>query len=80
MLIVDGPISAEAISLDADGMIKEARELSKIHKNIVVKIPHDTRRPEGSKNSFKRRDKDKCNTCLLALSGAHLLQRQGQHM
>jgi len=37
--IVDGPISAEAVSLDADGMIKEARELSKIHKNIVVKIP-----------------------------------------
>ncbi len=37
--VVDGPISAEAISLDADGMIKEARELSKIHKNIVVKIP-----------------------------------------
>src|SRR3989338_4222879 len=37
--IVDGPISAEAISLDADGMIKEARELIKIHKNIVVKIP-----------------------------------------
>ena len=37
--IVDGPISAEAVSLDADGMIREARELSKIHKNIVVKIP-----------------------------------------
>ena len=37
--IVDGPISAEAVSLDADGMIKEARELIKIHKNIVVKIP-----------------------------------------
>jgi transaldolase len=37
--IVDGPISAEAVSLDADGMIKEARELSKIHKNIVVKLP-----------------------------------------
>jgi len=37
--IVDGPISAEAVSLDADGMIKEARALSKIHKNIVVKIP-----------------------------------------
>ncbi len=37
--IVDGPISAEAVSLDANGMIKEARELSKIHKNIVVKIP-----------------------------------------
>lgn len=38
-LIVDGPISAEAVSLDAEGMIQEARELSKIHKNIVVKIP-----------------------------------------
>ena len=37
--IVDGPISAEVISLDADGMLIEARELVKIHKNIVIKIP-----------------------------------------
>ena len=37
--IVDGPISAEVISLDANGMIKEGKELSKIHKNIVVKLP-----------------------------------------
>lgn len=37
--IVDGPISAEVISLEADGMISEARELVKIHKNIVIKIP-----------------------------------------
>ena len=37
--IVDGPISAEVISLEADGMVAEARELAKIHKNIVVKIP-----------------------------------------
>ena len=37
--IVDGPISAEVISLEHEGMIKEARELAKIHKNIVVKIP-----------------------------------------
>ncbi len=37
--IVDGPISAEAISTDAEGMVREARELSKIHSNIVVKIP-----------------------------------------
>lgn len=37
--IVDGPVSAEAVSLDAEGMIKEGRELSKIHKNIVIKIP-----------------------------------------
>ena len=37
--IVDGPISAEAVSLDAEGIIKEAKEISKIHKNIVVKVP-----------------------------------------
>ena len=37
--IVDGPISAEAISLKCEEIIKEARTLAKIHKNIVVKIP-----------------------------------------
>ena len=37
--IVDGPISAEVVSLDAPNMIKEAHELVKIHKNIVIKIP-----------------------------------------
>ncbi|MCP3101211.1 fructose-6-phosphate aldolase [Myxococcus sp. K15C18031901] len=37
--IVDGPISAEAVSLDAPGLIEEGRALAKIHKNVVVKIP-----------------------------------------
>lgn len=37
--IVDGPISAEVISLNSDEMIKEARELAKLHENIVIKIP-----------------------------------------
>ncbi|MGE3262905.1 MAG: fructose-6-phosphate aldolase [Bacteriovoracia bacterium] len=37
--IVDGPISAEVIALDASGMLKEGRELAKMHKNIVVKLP-----------------------------------------
>jgi len=37
--VVDGPVSAEVISTDADGMVKEARELSKLADNIVVKIP-----------------------------------------
>ncbi len=37
--VVDGPISAEVISLEADGMVAEARELAKIHDNIVIKIP-----------------------------------------
>lgn len=37
--IVDGPISAEVISTDYDGMVAEARTLADIHDNIVVKIP-----------------------------------------
>ena len=37
--IVDGPISAEAVSLEADKMVAEGTELAKIHKNIVVKLP-----------------------------------------
>jgi transaldolase len=44
--IVDGPISAEVVSLEADAMVKEGRELAKIHKNIVVKVPLI---PEGLK-------------------------------
>ncbi len=40
--IVDGPISAEVISLDAEKIVEEAQELSRIHKNIVVKIPMTT--------------------------------------
>jgi transaldolase len=37
--IVDGPISAEVISTDFDGIMREGRELSKIHRNIIVKVP-----------------------------------------
>lgn len=37
--IVDGPISAEVIALDADGMVSEGRELAQIHPNIVIKVP-----------------------------------------
>jgi transaldolase len=37
--IVDGPISAEAVSSDAEGIISEGRKLAKIHRNINVKIP-----------------------------------------
>jgi transaldolase len=37
--IVDGPISAEVISLEAPKMLEEARELAKLHKNIIIKLP-----------------------------------------
>ena len=36
--LVQGPVSAEVTALDADGMVAEARELAKIHKNVVVKV------------------------------------------
>jgi transaldolase len=37
--IVDGPVSAEVVSIETEGMLKEARDLAKIHSNVVVKIP-----------------------------------------
>ena len=37
--IVNGPVSAETVALDAEGMLKEGRAFSKIHKNIIIKVP-----------------------------------------
>ncbi|HMA61587.1 MAG TPA: fructose-6-phosphate aldolase [bacterium] len=37
--VVDGPVSGEVVSLEADGMVEEAREIAAIHDNMVVKIP-----------------------------------------
>jgi transaldolase len=37
--IVDGPVSAETVSLDAKGMVEEGRHLAKLHRNIVIKCP-----------------------------------------
>jgi len=37
--IVNGPISAEVVSIDSAGMLKEGRELARRHKNIVIKVP-----------------------------------------
>ena len=37
--LVDGPVSAEVISLEYEGMIKEARKLAAVHPNVVIKIP-----------------------------------------
>jgi transaldolase len=48
--IVDGPISAEVVSMEADAMVKEGKELAKIHQNIVVKCPLI---PEGIKATKK---------------------------
>lgn len=37
--LVDGPISAEVISLNSEGMVVEGRELAKLHPNIIIKVP-----------------------------------------
>lgn len=37
--IIDGDISAEVVSTDCNGIVREAKELAKIHKNIVIKVP-----------------------------------------
>ena len=37
--IIDGPVSAEAVSVNAEEIVKEAETLSKIHKNVVIKVP-----------------------------------------
>ncbi|WP_298438454.1 fructose-6-phosphate aldolase [Geobacter sp.] len=61
--IVDGPISAEVVSLEHDGMIREAEVLAKIHENIVIKLPMT---PEGLKaTSTLSREKIKTNVTLV---------------
>lgn len=61
--IVDGPISAEVVALDFGGMVKEGKELAKIHPNVVVKIPMTT---EGLKAIKKlSQEKIRVNTTLI---------------
>jgi transaldolase len=63
--IVDGPISAEVVSMTADEMVPEAEELAKIHKNIVVKIPMTG---EGLKAIKQLRHKGVKTNCTLVFS------------
>ncbi|MGL4913731.1 MAG: fructose-6-phosphate aldolase [Romboutsia sp.] len=69
--IVDGPVSAEVISLNHEGMINEAEKLSKIHKNIVIKIPMTA---EGLKATKVLSQKGiKTNVTLIFSAGQALL-------
>jgi len=69
--VVDGPVSAEVVSLDADGMVAEAQELAKIADNIVIKVPMIV---EGLK-AVKRLTADgiKTNVTLIFSSSQALL-------
>jgi len=69
--IVDGPVSAEVIATDIEGMIREGEQLAELHKNIVVKIPMI---PEGIK-AIKYFDQKgiKTNCTLIFSAGQALL-------
>lgn len=68
--VVDGPISAEVVSLDAEGMIEEGRKLSAIHPNIVIKIPMIT---EGLKAVRKLADEKIRTNVTLVFSSSQAL-------
>ncbi|SDS35673.1 transaldolase [Gillisia sp. Hel1_33_143] len=68
--IVDGDVSAEVISTDFDGMVKEGEELAKLHKQIVVKIPMIK---EGIKAIKYFSDKGIRTNCTLVFSAGQAL-------
>ena len=71
--IVDGPISGEvkATTVDAEGMIKEGREIAKLHKNMIVKIPMTV---EGLKaTKVLSSEGIKCNVTLIFSANQVLL-------
>lgn len=68
--IVDGPVSAEVISTDFTGMIKEGEELAALHPNIVVKIPMI---PEGIKAIKYFSSKGIRTNCTLIFSAGQAL-------
>ena len=68
--IVDGPISAEVISLEAPKMVEEALELVKIHKNIVIKLPMNE---EGLKATKQLTSKGIKTNVTLIFSAAQAL-------
>ena len=68
--IVDGPVSAEVISTDFEGMIREGEQLAALHKNIVVKIPMI---PEGIKAIKYFSGKNIKTNCTLIFSAGQAL-------
>ncbi|UCG70231.1 MAG: fructose-6-phosphate aldolase [Thermoplasmata archaeon] len=63
--IVDGPISAEVVSMKSDEMVEEAKGLSAIHKNIVIKVPL---MPEGLKTIKQLKELDINTNATLVFS------------
>ncbi|MDO8611404.1 MAG: fructose-6-phosphate aldolase [Dehalococcoidia bacterium] len=72
--IIDGPVSAECLAQDVDGLVEEARNISKWHPNVVVKIPLD----ENGLEAIYRVAKEgiKVNTTLIFQPNQALLAAQ----
>jgi len=68
--IVDGPVSAEAVSLNFDGMVAEAIELSKIASNIVIKIPMTEDGLLAVRKHCSGWNKNKCNAYFFSNPGS----------
>ena len=69
--LVKGPVSAEVVSLEAKGMVKEARKLTKIAKNVIIKIPMTI---EGMKAvKVLEKEKIRCNVTLVFSANQALL-------
>jgi transaldolase len=68
--VVDGPISAEVTSVECEGMLKEGRELAKIHPNVVVKVPLI---PEGLKAVRRFSDEGTKTNVTLCFSATQAL-------
>ncbi len=64
--VVDGPISAEAVSLDAAGMLREAQQLAGWHPNIVVKIPITWEGLKATSSLAKKGIKTNLTLCFTA--------------
>ena len=74
--VVDGPISVEVIALDAKTMVDEAKKISKIHKNIVVKIPCTSEGLIAVKECSRLGIKTNC-TLVFSLTQALLVAKAG---
>lgn len=68
--IVDGPISAEVVSLDAEGMVREGLEWTKVASNVVVKIPMTI---EGLKAIRELSEREVATNCTLIFSSVQAL-------
>ncbi len=74
--IIDGPISAEVVSLKSEEMVEEARKLRKIHENIVIKIPMTGEGLKAIKALSKENIKTNC-TLIFSANQALLAAKAG---